>query len=819
MGLDLGGGSLSLLAISDTSLIVGNIPASPAALTVTHGTLNAVDARIGAEPGSAGTLKVGAGAQLSTNRSLTVGFQGAGTMNISGGGRVFSRDASVGDQATSSGSVTVTGAGSAWDIPFFLIIDHGSVNVSAGGSVTTGFGTYLFNDGVIAGDGTINGPVVNFGAIAPGNSPGTLTINGTYQQIGQVVGLGDVSGKLVAQASGAGAGQFDKLVVNGTATLGGGLSLSLLNNYVPTAADQLQVVSATGGLTKPFDVVFFPALDNTAAATKYFRTSYSGLRGPGAGSVTVNLGNLATSPSFNSPSQYVLDNPPNSVAVGDLNGDGLPDVAVTIPDAADPTGTTGAVVVLINQGGSGQNWQGFAPHLPGNPTTIPPIPVGINPTAAVIARLDAASGASNHLIVANAGSNSLALLRFVSGTLQTVATQATDAEPVGLAATDFSGLGGRSDIVVVACGGGSVASTGSMTLLGNTSSGGTVSFTRRNIPAPQGHKPVSPRPFNPDQDKDIDLAVAMVATDGSSDIVAVYSNGLNSGAPVPVPDLYNVVSPASMLAVGTGATQAMAGRLAPVSVTNPAGKKEDLITVNRTSNSISVLVNTNAAQDAPSFSPAVEYTFDVTGTSAAEPRSGVVADLDGSGTLDVAVIASNPSGTNRVVKLLRNDSTTNLGVTQVAFAQMPDLASGSKPLVIVNADLDADGQTDLVTINSTSGRDTPNTLQVVRNALGAPASMVGACCNGAACSVQQAAQCAATGQRFAGTGTTCNAQGNARVPCCKGDFEQNGSLAVSDIFAFLNAWFAGNLSADTDDSGSLAIADIFAFLNAWFAGC
>jgi hypothetical protein len=43
-------------------------------------------------------------------------------------------------------------------------------------------------------------------------------------------------------------------------------------------------------------------------------------------------------------------------------------------------------------------------------------------------------------------------------------------------------------------------------------------------------------------------------------------------------------------------------------------------------------------------------------------------------------------------------------------------------------------------------------------------------------------------------------------------------VQVADIFAFLNAWFAGDLSADIN-GGGLAVSDIFAFLNAWFAGC
>ncbi len=56
-------------------------------------------------------------------------------------------------------------------------------------------------------------------------------------------------------------------------------------------------------------------------------------------------------------------------------------------------------------------------------------------------------------------------------------------------------------------------------------------------------------------------------------------------------------------------------------------------------------------------------------------------------------------------------------------------------------------------------------------------------------------------------------------PPCGPDYDGNGILAVTDIFAFLNAWFAGSASTDFDANGTLAVADIFAFLNAWFAGC
>jgi hypothetical protein len=59
---------------------------------------------------------------------------------------------------------------------------------------------------------------------------------------------------------------------------------------------------------------------------------------------------------------------------------------------------------------------------------------------------------------------------------------------------------------------------------------------------------------------------------------------------------------------------------------------------------------------------------------------------------------------------------------------------------------------------------------------------------------------------------------------CPADFDRDGQVAVSDIFAFLSAWFAGPDSADgrrADFNGScsLDVPDIFDFLSAWFAGC
>jgi hypothetical protein len=55
-------------------------------------------------------------------------------------------------------------------------------------------------------------------------------------------------------------------------------------------------------------------------------------------------------------------------------------------------------------------------------------------------------------------------------------------------------------------------------------------------------------------------------------------------------------------------------------------------------------------------------------------------------------------------------------------------------------------------------------------------------------------------------------------PACAADFDCSGTLAIPDIFDFLNAWLAGDTDADFN-GGGLSVQDIFDYLNSWFAGC
>lgn len=60
----------------------------------------------------------------------------------------------------------------------------------------------------------------------------------------------------------------------------------------------------------------------------------------------------------------------------------------------------------------------------------------------------------------------------------------------------------------------------------------------------------------------------------------------------------------------------------------------------------------------------------------------------------------------------------------------------------------------------------------------------------------------------------------ANVPTpCPCDWDENGTIEVADIFAFLASWFAGEARADFDGENGVGVPDIFAFLACWFAGC
>ena len=191
--------------------------------------------------------------------SCRFGSGGRRRLKIRNGGHAESGDATLGKSAGGEGDVTIDGAGSLWTVTgnvnvgntatgvlSSLVVTDGGI-LSASGTVTAGA------MGVVGGNGSISGALMNNGLVSPGTSPGALHVNGTYSQT--------AAGKLKIELGGTSPGtNYDQLLVNGTASLNGTLQVSILDPYLPMKGDTYNILDWTGSLSGTFSSLQLPAL-------------------------------------------------------------------------------------------------------------------------------------------------------------------------------------------------------------------------------------------------------------------------------------------------------------------------------------------------------------------------------------------------------------------------------------------------------------------------------------------------------------------------------------------------------------------------------
>lgn len=119
-------------------------------------------------------------------------------------------------------------------------------------NVTIEPGATFINDGKITGNAILNGTgtLTNSGVVAPGNSPGSISLSGDYQAT--TTALHDF------EVAGTGNGYYDVLNVAGSATLNGTLKISLLNNFTPSVANPDLPIITAGSLSGTFSSVIKP---------------------------------------------------------------------------------------------------------------------------------------------------------------------------------------------------------------------------------------------------------------------------------------------------------------------------------------------------------------------------------------------------------------------------------------------------------------------------------------------------------------------------------------------------------------------------------
>jgi filamentous hemagglutinin family protein len=140
-----------------------------------------------------------------------------------------------------------------------VTLTGGTLGINSGAALSVS--NLSINGGMLHGTGTIIGNVNNVaGTVAPGMSAGVLTINGNYMQ-----GSG---GTLAVELGGTAAGtQYDRLVVTGNSTLGGTLSATLVNGFVPANAEAFTIVQSGGTVNGTFAATNLPS-------TPSFSTNY-----------------------------------------------------------------------------------------------------------------------------------------------------------------------------------------------------------------------------------------------------------------------------------------------------------------------------------------------------------------------------------------------------------------------------------------------------------------------------------------------------------------------------------------------------------------
>jgi len=119
------------------------------------------------------------------------------------------------------------------DISASQSADLGMIVLQGGEIIASAFN--ISSGETFSGTGTIESNVTNAGTVSPGNSAGSITVQGDYTQ--------SADGILDIELGGTTAGtQYDQLTVTGTATMAGTLNVSLIDGFIPQVGDSFSIL-------------------------------------------------------------------------------------------------------------------------------------------------------------------------------------------------------------------------------------------------------------------------------------------------------------------------------------------------------------------------------------------------------------------------------------------------------------------------------------------------------------------------------------------------------------------------------------------------
>ncbi|WP_026903893.1 FG-GAP-like repeat-containing protein [Pedobacter glucosidilyticus] len=422
---------------------------------------------------------------------------------------------------------------------------------------------------------------------------------------------------------------------------------------------------------------------------------------------TSNIGAI-TSSSFAEKVDFATSNFPYSVAIGDLDGDNKADLAVA-------NFNSNSISIFRNSSTSGSiTTSSFAAKVD--------FATGDSPLSVAIGDLDGDS--KPDLAVANLGSNNVSVFRNTDVLPPTITSfsplNAKPGDAVTIIGTNFNTTAtnnvvffGATKATVTAASATSLTVTVPLgatydfiTLLNSEISLATQSLKKFNPIFAPAKTNITLTDFSPKQDftagtNPISVVHADLDGDGKPDLIvsnnnentiSIYHNTSSNGS-------INSASYTSKVDFATGSNPFF------ISISDIDGDgKPDIIVPNSNSSSISIFRNTSTTGSisSSSFAARVDFTL-----GSSTPLSVAIGDLDGDGKVDIAT--SNVSGSQNNISVLRNTSTAG-NITSASFAPKVDFFVGFNPYTIVAADLDGDGKLDLATANFGS-----NNISVLRN--------------------------------------------------------------------------------------------------------
>ena len=407
--------------------------------------------------------------------------------------------------------------------------------------------------------------------------------------------------------------------------------------------------------------------------TSGFKYADGTARAPFVGSFTVGSG-VAAPGVFDAPVNYGVGDEPGAVAVGDFNGDGIPDLAVSYeedaPSSLNPA--AGYVAILLGSSSSPGTFAAAVSYGVGSDQYAEPNAVAVG---------DFNGDGIPDLAVSNFGDNSVSILLGSSsspGTFAAAVNYPVGTNPKSIAVGDFNG-DGIPDLAVANEGGNSVS-----ILLGSATSPGSFAAAV-NYPVVTGLYNGNPYDGDP-----YSLAVGDFNGDGILDLAVAV--GVNRGPDASVAVLLGSSSnPGTFAAPVNYAIGGSAPFVQPIYVAvgdfNGDGIPDLAVSYAETLTGqsgtfIAILLGSSTSRG--TFAAPVYYSTNGIGRL-------VVGDFNGDGIPDLAVANANVS--------ILLGSATQRGTFGAPANYAVGSTSTPDPVSIAVGDFNGDGIADLVTAN------------------------------------------------------------------------------------------------------------------------